>query len=511
MKKGSLIGNVAVDLGIDLQRLRSGRARIVSGENIQYTELKADKGTLVVNQRIDREQLCGEVTPCSFSFDLILENPMELHHITVEVLDINDNSPSFHQHDMKLTIGESAAPGARFVLPTANDPDVGVNGLQDYNLSPNENFILKKHSNADGRKYAEMVLEKPLDREQYPSLSLKLIAVDGGTPQKSGTVNIDITVLDANDNSPVFNQSVYKSTVMENAARGTYIITVNATDADSGSNGLVYYSVSKMQGGIESIFEINKTTGVIVLLGQVDYEKSKKYEIRIEATDQGALTDSSKVIVEVIDVNDNAPVLNMMSFTSPVSEDSPPGTTIGIINVKDLDSGDNGHVACAIEESSHFKIKSNLRNYYTLVTDSVLNRERVSEYNITVVATDSGRPPLSTKRTFYLKVSDVNDNPPAFPKDVYSAFVVENNSPGVSLLTLTAQDPDENQNARISYILDVNDIGGSPISEYVSVNAESGVVHAVRSLDYEQIKHWKDSKRHMVMYSTMDSVSVCMT
>ncbi|XP_023150305.2 protocadherin gamma-A5-like [Amphiprion ocellaris] len=488
MKKGSVIGNVAVDLGIDLQRLRSGRARIVSGENVQYTELKADKGILVVNQRIDREQLCGDVTPCSFSFDLILENPMELHHITVEVLDINDNSPSFHQHDMKLTISESAAPGARFVLPTANDPDVGVNGLHDYNLSQNENFILKKHSNAGGRKYAEMVLEKPLDRERYPSLSLKLIAVDGGTPQKSGTVNIDITVLDANDNSPVFNQSVYKSTVMENAAKGTYITTVNATDADSGSNGLIYYSISKMQGGINSIFEINKTTGVIVLLGQVDYEKSKKYEIRIEATDQGALTDSSKVVVEVIDVNDNAPVLNMMSFTSPVSEDSLPGTTIGIINVKDLDSGENGHVTCTIEERSPFKIKSNLRNYYTLVTDSILNRESISQYNITVVATDSGRPPLSTQRTFYLKVSDVNDNPPVFPKDVYSAFVVENNSPGVSVLTVRAQDPDENQNARISYILDVNDIGGSPISEYVSVNAESGVIHAVRSFDYEQIK-----------------------
>ncbi|XP_035505061.2 protocadherin beta-16-like [Scophthalmus maximus] len=488
MKKGSLIGNVALDLGIDTQRLRSGRARIVTGENLQYTELKTDKGILVVNDRIDREQLCGDVTPCSFSFDLILESPMELHHVTVEVLDINDNSPSFHERDMRLTIGESAAPGARFVLPTANDPDVGVNGLQDYHLSPNDNFILKKHSNTDGRKYAEMVLEKPLDRERYPSLSLKLIAVDGGTPHKSGTVNIDITVLDANDNSPVFNQSVYKATVMENSAKGTYIITVNATDADSGSNGLIYYSISKMQGNIGSIFEINKTTGVIFLVGQVDFEKAKKYEIRIEATDQGALTDSSKVVVDVIDVNDSPPVINVMSFTSPVSEDSPPGTTVGIINVKDLDSGDNGQVNCRIEQNAPFKIKSNLRNYYTLVTDTVLDRESATEYNITVVATDAGIPPLSTKRTFHLKVSDVNDNAPVFSQSVYSAFIVENNSPGVSLLTVKAIDPDENQNARISYILEDNDAGGSPISEYVSVSSESGVIHAVRSFDYEQIK-----------------------
>uniref|UniRef100_A0A3B4UHK9 Cadherin domain-containing protein n=1 Tax=Seriola dumerili TaxID=41447 RepID=A0A3B4UHK9_SERDU len=488
MKKGSLIGNVALDLGIDMQRLRSGRARIVTGESIQYTELKTDKGILVVNERIDREQLCGELTPCSFSFDMILENPMELHHVTVEVLDINDNSPSFHQHDMKLTIGESAAPGARFVLPTANDPDVGVNGLQDYQLSANENFILKKHSNTDGRKYAEMVLEKPLDREQDPRLSLKLIAVDGGTPQKSGTVNIDISVLDANDNSPVFNQSVYKATVLENAAKGTYITTVNATDADIGSNGLIYYSISKMQGNIGSIFEINKTTGVIFLSGEVDFEKAKKYEIRIDATDQGALTDSSKVMVDVIDVNDNPPVINVMSFTSPVSEDSPPGTTIGIINVKDLDSGDNGHVICRIEQNAPFKIKSNLRNYYNLVTDTVLDRESVSDYNITVVATDAGMPPLSTKRTFHLKVSDVNDNSPVFSQGVYNAFVAENNSPGVSLLTVRAKDSDENQNARISYILEDTNMGGFSITEHVSVNAENGVIHAVRSFDYEQIK-----------------------
>uniref|UniRef100_H3C2T8 Cadherin domain-containing protein n=1 Tax=Tetraodon nigroviridis TaxID=99883 RepID=H3C2T8_TETNG len=490
MKKGSLVGNIASDLGINVQRLRSGRARIVTGENSQYAELKADKGMFVVNERVDREKLCGDMTPCSFSFDLILENPMELHHITVEVLDMNDNSPFFHQHDMQLTIGESAAPGARFVLPTANDPDVGVNGLQEYYLSPNDNFVLKTHSNSDGRKYAEMVLEKPLDRERHPNLSLKLIAVDGGTPQKSGTVNIEIFVLDANDNSPVFNQTVYKASVREHAPKGTYIITVNATDADSGSNGLIYYSFSKIDRshGSGNLFMIDEKSGVIVIKGSVDYEKDKKHELRIDAKDQGGLTDSCKVIIEVTDVNDNAPTITVMSFSSSVSEDSPPGTTIGIINVKDLDSGDNGQVNCRIEQNTPFKIKSNLKTYYTLVTDALLDRESVSDYNITVIASDAGTPALSTKKNFNIKISDVNDNAPVFPQAVYSAYVVENNSPGVSVLTLRAKDPDENQNARISYILEDTDIGASPISEYISVNAESGVIHAVKSFDYEQIK-----------------------
>ncbi|KAK2849125.1 hypothetical protein Q5P01_008959 [Channa striata] len=488
MKKGSLIGNVAQDLGLDLKRLRSGRGRIVTGENIQYIELKTDKGILVVNERIDREQLCGDITPCSFSFEVILENPMELHQITVEITDINDHSPTFERNRIDFEISESANNGARFPLPSAGDPDVGVNGLREYFLTENDNFVLKQNSNADGKKYAEMVLQKPLDRETHPSLSLKLIAVDGGTPQRSGTVNIDITVLDANDNTPVFNQSVYKATVMENAARDTYVTTVNASDADSGSNSVVSYYFSDLNSGLRDLFAINEKTGIITITGSIDYEKDKKYELRIEAKDQGGFTDSSKVIIEVIDVNDNAPVISVMSFTSPVSEDSPPGTTIGIINVKDADSGDNGQITCKIEQNAPFQIKSTLRNYYTLVTDTVLDRESVSEYNITVVATDAGIPSLSTKRSFNLQISDVNDNAPVFSQRVYTAFIAENNSPGVSVLKISAKDPDENQNARISYILDVKNVGGSSISDYISVSADSGVIHAVRSFDYEQIK-----------------------
>uniref|UniRef100_A0A3Q2PHV5 Cadherin domain-containing protein n=1 Tax=Fundulus heteroclitus TaxID=8078 RepID=A0A3Q2PHV5_FUNHE len=488
MKKGSVIGHIAEDLGLELKRLRSGRARIVTGDSIQHTELKADKGVLVVNERIDREQLCGDEASCSFSFEMILENPMELHPVTIEVLDVNDHSPMFRKTDIMLEISESANLGARFVLDSAEDPDVGVNALQNYALTPNENFVLKQHVNSEGSKYAEMVLQKQLDREGVPHLSLRLIAVDGGSPQRSGTMNININVLDANDNAPVFNQSVYKAAVTENASAGAHIVTVNATDADSGANGRITYSVSNAKSNVAELLSIDPQTGVLSVSGPIDFEKDKKYELRIDAKDQGGLTDSSKVIVEVIDVNDNAPVISVMSFTNAVSEDSPPGTTIAIINVKDLDSGDNGQVSCKIEGSTPFKISSNLRNYYTLITDSVLDRESVSEYNITVFATDSGIPPLSAKRSFNLKVSDVNDNAPVFSQSVYSAVIRENNAPGVSVLTLSAKDPDEKQNARISYSLDHITIAGSGISQYVSVNAESGVIQAVGSFDYEQIK-----------------------
>nr|XP_061793121.1 protocadherin gamma-A3-like [Nerophis lumbriciformis] len=488
MKKGSLVGNVAQDLGLDIKRLRSGRARIVTGENVQYTELKADKGLLVVNERIDREQLCGDVTPCSFTFEILLENPMELHPVTIEVLDVNDNAPIFESRHVEFEISESAALGSRFVVDAAYDADVGTNGVQSYILTPGDNFVLKQHVSPVGSKYTEMVLQKALDREEQPRLSLKLVAVDGGNPQKSGTVNIEIDIQDNNDNAPVFNQTSYKAKVTENAPKGTHVLTVNASDADSGSNAHVTYSFSKSKAGITHLFHIDEITGCISVAKQIDYEKYKTIEFMVEAKDQGALTDSTKVEIEVLDLNDNVPVINVMSFTMSVSEDSPAGTTIGIINVKDLDSGENGHVSCVINGHAPFRIKTNLRNYFALMTDAVLDRESVSEYNITVVASDSGSPSLSTKKTFILKIADVNDNAPVFPASFYRANIEENNSPGVSVLRVSAKDTDENQNARVSYMLEQGEMGGSPISEFVSVNAESGVISAVRSFDYEQIK-----------------------
>ncbi|XP_060904068.1 protocadherin beta-16-like [Labrus mixtus] len=490
MKKGSLIGNVAQDLGLDLKRLRSGRARIVSGENIQYTELKTDKGTLVVNERIDREQLCGDTTPCSFSFEVILENPMELHRITVEVLDINDHAPVFTNIDkpVRLEISESAVVGVQFPLQSAEDLDVGQNALQDYVLSPNDNFILKQHANPDGSKYVEMVLQKPLDRERHPHLSLKLIAVDGGTPQRSGTVNIDVTVLDANDNAPIFNQSVYKASVMENTMKGSRIITVNATDADSGSNGLISYSLSKTKGSAADIFSIDEKTGTIFVSGLIDYERHRKYEVRVEAKDQGGLTGSSKVIFDVFDVNDNAPVINILSFSSPLSEDAPPGTTIAILNIKDADTDNNGQIKCSIDGKLPFKIESSITNYYNLISDQYFDRESVSEYNITITASDFGSPALTSSTKLHLKISDVNDNAPSFDKAIYSAYVTENNSPGISVFAVSARDKDWNQNARISYLLEDTQVSGSPISSFVSLNSETGVLSAVRSFDYEQIK-----------------------
>ncbi|XP_042073107.1 protocadherin gamma-A7 [Haplochromis burtoni] len=491
MRKGLFVGDIAKDLGLDVRRLVSGRARLVIEDDNQYVVLNQNKGHIVVNERIDRERLCAKKSPCSFSLEIVLEEPLELFSITIEIQDINDHAPVFPKKEINLEISESTPTGTVFLLDSAADPDVGTNSLQSYSLKANEHFVLKQHTRADGSKYAEMVLQSGLDREKQSKHALILTAVDGGEPQMSGTVKIHISVLDANDNSPVFTQSIYKASVLENALRGTIIATVSAVDADQGYNGNVTYSFTHLEDGSACPFEINSNIGEIKLVGDIDYEASPNYEINLQAKDPWGVTGASKLVIEIVDENDNSPVITMASYSGKISEDSPPGTVVALISVQDKDSGKNGQVHLTIDEHLPFKIKSSLRNYYTLITAQTLDREKLPTYNITLTATDEGFPVLSNKKSVYLEVSDINDNAPVFSQSLYSAQVTENNSPGVPLLQISATDLDQGQNARISYFLFEDELNGNPVSAYFSINTESGVIQSLRSLDYEQVKEYQ--------------------
>ncbi|XP_039976634.1 protocadherin beta-16-like isoform X11 [Xiphias gladius] len=488
MAKGSLVGNLAQDLGLEINRLLSGKAKIYTRSSGEYIELNRERGLLLVKERIDREALCTETTPCALHFQIILENPMEFYSVTVQITDINDNAPTFEKSEMKFKISESAITGAKFVLERAVDLDVGINDLQRYELKPTDNFALKLHNNADGNKNVEMVLQKPLDREKEEQISLVLTAVDGGEPQMSGTMLIVITVLDANDNAPVFTQSTYKATVTENSPKGTVVATVTASDADQGSNGKITYSITNTLDNVRKVFEVNKENGEVLLIGDTDFEKSRHFQINLLASDDGGLTDSCKLIVDVQDVNDNRPEINIMSKSNVISEDAKLNTVVTMINIEDEDTGENGKVQCFISGNVPFFLKASSNNFYSLVTDSELDRERASEYNITVTCSDEGVPSLSSSVTLTLQISDVNDNAPVFERSSYEAYIVENNTPGLSVFTVKARDADWNQNARVSYILEDSSVNGVPVSSYVSVSADSGVIHAVRSFDYEQIK-----------------------
>ncbi|XP_076149191.1 protocadherin gamma-A11-like [Alosa pseudoharengus] len=489
MPKGSFVGNIAQDLGLDLKRLSIGRARIYTGEDTEYIALNKDRGVLSIKERIDRETLCGQTTPCALHFQIMLEDPMEFYTIMVEITDINDNPPVFRQNEIKFEINEFAQTGARFVLERAKDHDVGINGLQSYSLNPNDNFVLKLHSDPEGTKNIEMVLQKSLDRELNEHLSLILTALDGGDPQMSGTMQIQITVLDANDNAPVCSQSVYKAAVAENSPLGTILTTVSASDADQGSHGVVSYSVSSEDAN--SLFDIDSREGVVRLIGSIDYEKQKYYQLNIQARDHGGHSDVCKVMINVNDINDNKPGISIMSKSKAISEDSKTGTAVAILNVQDADSGENGKVHCSIDDNLPFTLKSTSNHFFSLVTDNDLDRERQKDYNITVTCTDEGVPSLSNTVTLSLQISDVNDNAPVFEKSSYEASILENNSPGLSIFAIRAQDADWNQNARISYMLEESTINGASVSGYVSVNADSGVINALRSFDYEQIKDFQ--------------------
>ncbi|XP_052005725.1 protocadherin beta-16-like [Xyrauchen texanus] len=490
MAKGSLVGNIAQDLGLDLKRLKSGKARIYTGDSAEYIELNKVRGVLLIKERIDREALCGQTTPCALHFQIILENPMELYRITVEITDINDNAPIFMRTEKRFEISESAIMGSKFVLERAFDQDIGINGLQSYYLTPKDNFDLKLHSQVDGSKKVEMILHKPLDREKQENMSLLLTAVDGGEPVLSGTVQIHIVVLDVNDNAPVFSKSNYKAVISENSPIGTSLISVSASDPDKGTNGLIIYSISNGADRMSELFHIDEK-GDVTLVGKIDYELAKHYQIDIEATDNGGLSDSCKIILDVIDVNDNAPVIGVMSKSVSIAEDSPQSTVIAIISVNDPDSDSNGQVQCRVNENIPFTIKLTSNGFYSLVIDSDLDRERESEYNISVTCADEGVPSLSSSVTLSLQISDVNDNAPVFDKSSYEASVQENNTPGLSIFTVRARDADFNQNARVSYILEDSSVNGVPVSSLVSVSADSGVIHAVRSFDYEQIKDFQ--------------------
>ncbi|XP_077589052.1 protocadherin gamma-A4-like [Stigmatopora nigra] len=487
--EGSFVGNIAKDLGLDVARLMAGKARIIAKGGRQYVDLKRDKGTLVIKERIDREELCGKTTPCSFSFDIILENPIQIYHVTVEVVDINDNSPSFPETELNMKIVENVPVGTRFSLANAVDDDVEMNDIEKYTLKPSDHFKLEIQNNPNGRKVIEMVLREPLDREKEEVHTLLLIASDGGEPHRSGTVRIQVNVLDANDNAPVCTQPVYKVDVPENSPVGTMISTVRATDADAGLNGDVTYSTPHITKKEKQLFNIDAQSGEITIGGKLDFEKIKIYELNVQVSDHGGYTDTCKVIVKVIDENDNVPTIEFMSLSQSIPEDSQPGTTVAVFNVNDEDSEGNGIVKCSISpDDVPFKIESSLSGYYSMVTENFLDRESVPEYNVTIIVQDQGSPPLSSNQMINVKITDVNDNHPKFQESEYSKTVPENNSPGFSIFTVHASDADWGQNARVAYFLEEKEINGVPVSSFVSVNSESGVIHAIKSFDYEQIK-----------------------
>ncbi|XP_042275758.1 protocadherin alpha-2-like isoform X6 [Thunnus maccoyii] len=489
--KGTAVGNLAKDLNLNVQQLQSTGLQITSGYKKRYFDINQESGILVVNERIDREELCPNTVKCSLNIEAILSNPRSLHRIEVVINDINDNAPSFLEEITTTDMSESSYVGERHPLPIAHDADVGANSVKTYKLNPNDYFVLDIQSIGDQSFSAELVLQKALDREKQAVIDLTLTAIDGGKPPKTGTLQIQVNVLDVNDNSPLFSKSLYKVQVVENANIGTALLTITATDLDDGVNSQLVYSFTE-RGRInpDDKFALNDITGEITVKGNIDYEETRAYEFRVQARDKGNPPRSahSKVIVEVIDVNDNAPDISMSSLMSPVKEDADIGTAVAMVTITDKDGGKNGQTNCRITGTVPFKLKSNYKNYYSLLVDGPLDREVVSQYNVSIIATDEGTPPLSSTSVITVQISDVNDNPPRFLEPLINIYVKENSPIGTTIHTLTTLDPDLNENAKATYHLFNSSPKTTQIASMVTVNSETGDIVNLQSFNFEELK-----------------------
>ncbi|KAG9490987.1 hypothetical protein GDO78_006369, partial [Eleutherodactylus coqui] len=480
-----------MDMGMSEKELGTRKLKVMCHNRKHSLFNVSLDGNLYVTDRIDREELCGSKEICHLDLEVLTENPVNIVPITVEVLDINDNSPCFSKDVFEIGISESASPGSCFVLGNAFDSDLGSNSVHSYSLTPNPYFTLGQKTDSEGAGYPELVLDQPLDREKQQKYELILTASDGGNPAKTGTAIINIEVQDVNDNYPIFQQTFYKISLNEDSPSGSSVLHLNATDKDEGSNAVITYSFSHIPENELNAFILDSQTGVIKTIGELDYELMKSYEMTVEATDGGGLVAKCTVIIQIVDVNDNAPKIIILSLSTPIPENSPPGTLVALINIKDLDSGKNGEVTCQISEILTFTLMPSSNNYYKVVTASFLDREVKSTYNLTIIAEDEGFPQMVTKKTIYIIISDINDNSPLFDQPTYITYVPEHTPAGTSMLYIHASDLDDIENARLTYSIFSTYVDEIPITSYVSINSMTGVIYAQRSFDYEQLQEFQ--------------------
>ncbi|XP_053772784.1 protocadherin-8 isoform X2 [Desmodus rotundus] len=533
---GTVIGTLAEDLHMKVSGDTS--FRLMKQFNSSLLRVREGDGQLTVGDAgLDRERLCGQAPQCVLAFDVVSfsQEQFRLVHVEVEVRDVNDHAPRFPRAQIPVEVSEGAAVGTRIPLEVPVDEDVGANGLQSVRLAePHSPFRVELQTRADGAQCADLVLLQELDRESQATYSLELVAQDGGRPPRSSTAALSVRVLDANDHSPAFPQgAVAEVELAEDAPVGSLLLDLDAADPDEGPNGDVVFSFgARTPPEARRLFRLDPRSGRLTLAGPVDYERQDTYELDVRAQDRGPgpRAATCKVIVRIRDVNDNAPDIAITPLAAPgapaaspfaaaaaaaaatfggtdttsstgsetpeagaislVPEGAARESLVALVSTSDRDSGPNGQVRCALYGHEHFRLQPAYAGSYLVVTAASLDRERIAEYNLTLVAEDRGSPPLRTVRPYTVRVGDENDNAPLFTQRVYEVSVRENNPPGAYLATVAARDPDVGRNGQVTYRLLEAEVGraGGSVSTYVSVDPATGAIYALRSFDYETLR-----------------------
>ncbi|XP_071088266.1 protocadherin-11 X-linked-like isoform X1 [Haliotis cracherodii] len=497
---GTFVGNVARDSNVSSaiagEDLASVRYRILRpGETPNFYFLIGNRsGVLTTASVLDRENItiCEFKRICKFSIYIALQSGPFFRTILVNILleDINDETPEFPHPAIQLEISESVSIGSSYTIEPAEDSDGGENhSVQSYDIFPsNGTFVLRVTKNVAGRDVLRVIVNSPLDRETKDFYQLRIEARDGGRPPNVGELLVNISVTDENDNPPIFSQDDYHTNISEALPNTSIILTVHATDLDSGDNGRVFYILSPQQSAINrELFKINRFTGEITPRKPLSSQQGKTVRLVVQAYDGGSdpFVTPSIVFIKVLDTVNNPPYiqLNILNgvTSAEVMEHSSVGFAVAHMVVSDEDSGTNGQVNCSVM-SDRFQLQSLKINEYKVVVSGVLDREASPQYNLTIACQDGGRPTLRATSSFTVNLIDTNDYPPIFKQRRYVANITENNAIGKFITQLQAVDRDAGENSRITYVITST---YPRITNFININPGSGVVTAVDKLDRE--------------------------
>ncbi|XP_077919989.1 protocadherin-11 X-linked [Halichoerus grypus] len=499
MPENVLIGDLLKDLNLSLipdKSLTSPMQFKLVYKTGDVPLIRIEEGTgeiFTAGTRIDREKLCAGIlveTRCFYEVEVAVlpDEIFRLVKIRFLIEDVNDNAPLFPATVINISIPENSAINSRYALPAAIDPDIGINGVQNYQLIKGQSiFGLDVIETPEGDKMPQLIVQKELDREEKDTYIMKVKVEDGGFPQRSSTAILQISVADTNDNSPVFKEDGIEVNIPENAPVGTSVTQLHATDADIGENAKIHFYFSNLVSNIaKRLFHLNTTTGLITVKQPLDREESPNHRLLVLASDGGLMPARAMVLVNVTDINDNAPsidiryIINPINGTVVLSENAPLNTKIALITVTDKDADHNGMVTCFTDHEVPFRLRPVFSNQFLLETAAYLDYESTREYAIKLLAADAGKPPLNQSSMLLVKVKDENDNAPVFTQPFISLSLPENNSPGTKLTKISATDADSGHSAEINYLLGVD----AP-SEF-NLDSHTGILTAVKKLDREK-------------------------